>query len=49
MTKYEVTLTVPNIGKVKHVIRAENRDDAKDRAKAAHPTATVVKAAEVKG
>ena len=31
MTKYEVTGIVPNLGKVKHVFRAESKADAKER------------------
>lgn len=47
MNKYEITLTTPTIGKVKHVMRALNMDAAKARAQRAHPKGQIVAFAEV--
>jgi len=48
MTKYEITLQVPGMGKVKHVIRATSLEQAKIRAQAADPKGTIVAFQEVK-
>ena len=39
MTKYEVTGIVPNLGKVKHVFRAESKAAAKERYRRVQPKA----------
>ena len=50
MTKYEVTGIVPNLGKVKHVFRAESKADAKERYRRVQPSAAKqLEVKEVKG
>lgn len=42
MRRFEVTLDVPRLGVVKHVIRAVSLEEAKERALAAHPKGHIV-------
>lgn len=37
--KFEITVKVPNLGTVKHVVVATTRQEAMNRVLAAHPTA----------
>lgn len=44
MNLFDVLGEVPNMGRVKHVIRAENAKAARDKFKAAHPGSVYVQA-----
>src|SRR6056297_105715 len=48
MTRYETTATVPKIGKVKHVIRANDRQAAIAKIKRAHPKAQRIEVQRLK-
>ncbi|WP_375553378.1 hypothetical protein [Roseovarius mucosus] len=49
LTRYSVTLAVPKIGPVKHVVKAVNASEAQARAMAAHPGSVVMKAERMGG
>jgi hypothetical protein len=49
MTRYAITLAVPKIGPVKHIVKAESIGDAQARAMAAHPGSVIVKAEKAWG
>lgn len=49
MKKFEVTARVPKIGKIKHIIRAEDRDEAKEKMKQAHPEAVELIVGQLEG
>lgn len=47
LTRFEVSMHAPVLGKVKHVIKAQNRAAAIAKAKRAHPGAVNVSAQEM--
>lgn len=49
MTRYAITVAVPKIGPVKHIVKAESIGDAQARAMAAHPGSVIIAAERMKG
>lgn len=48
MKKYEITIEVAELGKVKHVTRAMSMDAAKAKTQAAHPKGQIIAFQEVR-
>lgn len=49
MTRYSITIAVPKIGPVKHIVKAASIGDAQARAMAAHPGSVIIAADRIKG
>jgi hypothetical protein len=49
MRRFEVECVAPRLGRLKHVVRASDDEEAKKKVRKAHPNCDVVSCSELRG